>query len=108
MFKVSFLPNFIYPSFWLKNEKNVRFRCVLDTFGAMVPFPLVLQQYNTNIKQSSSAQLCPRFEIMQIHGKMAEKIEFEGKKIKSRVAFFSILALVPLFMVPDQNGTNLK
>ena len=46
---------------------------------------------------------------MQIHGKMAEKIEFEGKKIKSRVAiFFSILALVPLFMVPDQNETNLK
>ena len=49
---------------------------------------MVLDQNGTNLKWSARYQLHLSFEIMQIHGKMAEKIELEGKKIKSRVAFF--------------------
>ena len=49
---------------------------------------MVPDQNETNLKWSARSQLRLSFEIMQIHGKMAEKIEFEGKKIKSRVAFF--------------------
>ena len=51
---------------------------------------MVLDQNGTNLKWSARSQLRLSFEIMQIHGKMAEKIKSEGKKIKSRVVILLV------------------
>ena len=71
-----------------EGKKNQIASSVFASILALVPFFTDPDQNGTNLNWSARSQLRLSFEIMQIHEKMAEKIESEGKKINSRVAFF--------------------